>query len=162
MFFFELTGASAQTKQYCYSLTSGNYCINLTEETITAEAGLCVVVPCSFSPGYYFTPRNIVWFKCDTSKSKCVESYMIFHTNQNKVHSAFKGRVTLLEPDVSQWNCSIIVNDLKESDSGLYQVRVNGLLSNEANGITFTRRSSISVSGKKSFNKNKHVDFFVL
>ncbi|XP_037532490.1 sialic acid-binding Ig-like lectin 5, partial [Nematolebias whitei] len=106
-----------------------------------------VVVPCSFIPSYYFTPKYIVWFKCDASKTKCVESDMIFHTNPNKFQSEFKGRVSLLEPDVSQRNCSIIINDLKKSDSGTYQIRVNGLLLDETSGITFYIRSPVSVRG---------------
>uniref|UniRef100_A0A3Q3GU27 B-cell receptor CD22 n=1 Tax=Kryptolebias marmoratus TaxID=37003 RepID=A0A3Q3GU27_KRYMA len=110
----------------------------------TAEAGLCVVIPCSFTTGYYFSPTNVVWFKCEATKKKCVDSDIIFHTtNFNKVQTTFKGRVSLLEPDLDQRNCSIIINDLQESDSGLYQLRVNGFLNYLSNGITFPSRSAV-------------------
>ncbi|XP_067366107.1 uncharacterized protein [Channa argus] len=126
-----------------------NFCISLIEGKITAEAGLCVVIPCSFSTDPGFTSRSIVWFRCEPSKPKCTESNMIFHTNKNnqKVQSEFRERVSLLESKISQKNCSIIINDLKESDSGSYQLRVNGLLSGKLDGFTFIPRATVSVKG---------------
>ncbi|KAG8009882.1 Sialic acid-binding Ig-like lectin 5 [Nibea albiflora] len=119
------------------------FCMTLNEGVITAEAGLCAVIPCLFTPGYGFTPKHIVWYKCDAQKQRCSDSDMIFHTNKNnpKVQSGFRGRVSLLEPDVNQKNCSIIINDLTESDSGSYQLRVHGF----QDGFTFTPRATISV-----------------
>ncbi|XP_028428478.1 sialic acid-binding Ig-like lectin 10 [Perca flavescens] len=138
------TGASVGGTPFC----DNRFCITLSGE-ITAEAGLCVVIPCSFTTSYYFTPQNIVWYKCEPSKQKCSDPDIIFHTNKNnnKTQSGFKGRVSLLEPDVSRRNCSIIVNDLTESDSGSYQLRVNGYLNGRKDGFTFSPRTTVSVKG---------------
>ncbi|XP_044215584.1 sialic acid-binding Ig-like lectin 10 [Thunnus albacares] len=137
------TGASAQEKQYCQN----RFCITLTEGEITAEAGLCVVIPCSFTTGFAFTTQHIVWYKCEPSKQRCDNSDIIFHTNKNniKVQPGFKGRVSLLESDLSQKNCSIIINDLTASDSGSYQLRVNGVQFQKSNGFTFSFRATVSV-----------------
>ncbi|XP_039974447.1 sialic acid-binding Ig-like lectin 14 isoform X2 [Xiphias gladius] len=139
------TGASVRERQVC----QGPYCITLTDGAITAEAGLCVVIPCSFTTYYWFTPQHIVWYKCEPTKQKCGDSDVIFHTKKNnrKVQPGFTGRVSLLEPDVTLKNCSIIINDLKESDSGLYQLGVNGVVSGQADGFTYAQRATVSVHG---------------
>ncbi|XP_067367046.1 sialic acid-binding Ig-like lectin 16 [Channa argus] len=126
-----------------------NYCISLIEGEITAEAGLCVVIPCSFITDPDFTPQYVVWFRCEPSKTRCTETDMIFHSNKNNqnVQSEFRERVSHLEPEISQNNCSIIINDLKKSDSGSYQLRVNGLLSGKQDGFTFIPRATVSVKG---------------
>uniref|UniRef100_A0A3Q4HE83 B-cell receptor CD22 n=1 Tax=Neolamprologus brichardi TaxID=32507 RepID=A0A3Q4HE83_NEOBR len=114
------------------------YCVTLSERELTAEAGLCVVIPCSFTTAANFAPKHIVWYKCKSCK-KYSDADIIFHSNKNnkKVQSGFKGRVSRLEPDVSQKNCSIIINDLKESDSGFYQLRVTGVLNGKQDGYSF-------------------------
>ncbi|KAL7393322.1 hypothetical protein ABVT39_009389 [Epinephelus coioides] len=139
------TGSFPEGKKNCQQ---GSYCITLSEGEITAEAGLCVVIPCSFTTDPGFTPQHVVWYKCEPSKPKGGDSDIIFNTNNiNKVQSGFKGRVSLLEPDVTQGNCSIIVNDLAESDSGSYQVRVNHFLDGRKDGFTFSARAKVSVKG---------------
>ncbi|XP_033957394.1 sialic acid-binding Ig-like lectin 11 [Pseudochaenichthys georgianus] len=138
------TGASVWGRPYCQA---GTYCITLGEADITAEAGLCVVIPCSFSTAAAFKTQHIVWYKCKPSNRICGDSDIIFHTNKHntKVQSLFKGRVSLLQPDVSQGNCSIIINDITESDSGEYQLRVNGLLYGRSDGHTYSERAVLSV-----------------
>uniref|UniRef100_A0A8C2ZL70 Ig-like domain-containing protein n=1 Tax=Cyclopterus lumpus TaxID=8103 RepID=A0A8C2ZL70_CYCLU len=141
---FPITGESVKRLQSCYS----EFCITLIEGEITAEAGLCVVIPCFFTTGNGFTPQYVVWYKCEPPKGRCGDADVIFHTNENnnnKVQAEFLGRVSLLEPDVSQKNCSIIINELTESDSGKYQVRVNSVNYWGQERSTFSTRATVSV-----------------
>ncbi|XP_039886437.1 sialic acid-binding Ig-like lectin 10 isoform X2 [Simochromis diagramma] len=135
--------AETGTSQQC----SGQYCITLSE-TLTAEAGLCVVIPCSFTTGFGFKPKHIVWYKCEAN-SRCVyDDEIIFHSKNNiRVQYGFEGRVSLLEPDIRQNNCSIIINDLKESDSGLYRIRANGEINWREDGFTSIQKTTVSVEG---------------
>ncbi|XP_026225945.1 sialic acid-binding Ig-like lectin 5 [Anabas testudineus] len=130
---------------------SGSYCTNLTKGIITAEAGLCVILPCSFTTEADFSFTEIIWFKCNSAtKEKCDKSdtgKLIFNSSNNEnIESEFKGRVSLLEPDVSKKNCSIIINDLRKSDSGSYQLRVNGNKDGKTDGFTFTTTATITVT----------------
>uniref|UniRef100_A0A672FIA2 Ig-like domain-containing protein n=1 Tax=Salarias fasciatus TaxID=181472 RepID=A0A672FIA2_SALFA len=121
-----------------------SFCIALPEE-LTAEAGLCVVIPCFFTAG--FTARHAVWYQCQETKDRCGDVDIIFHTNNNnrKGQPGFRGRVSLLEPDVRQRICSIVINDLKESDSGAYQFRVIG--TRDSDRYQFLQKVLISVKG---------------
>uniref|UniRef100_A0A3P9H2G9 Ig-like domain-containing protein n=1 Tax=Oryzias latipes TaxID=8090 RepID=A0A3P9H2G9_ORYLA len=115
------------------------FCISVSDEEITAESGLCVVIPCSFQTPSYFNPQHLIWFKCESDK-RCGDSDIIFHTNKNTnkpLKSEFLGRVSLLDPDLNHQNCSIIISDVRESDSGFYQFRVIGYYNGMPNGFTF-------------------------
>ncbi|XP_031601787.2 sialic acid-binding Ig-like lectin 10 isoform X2 [Oreochromis aureus] len=135
--------AETGTSQQC----NGEYCITLSER-LTAEAGLCVVIPCSFTTGFGFTPKHIVWYKCGPY-TRCDYDYeIIFHSKNNiPVRYGFEGRVSLLEPDIRQKNCSIIINDLKESDSGSYRIRVNGELYRREDGFASIQKTTVLVEG---------------
>ncbi|XP_019719452.1 sialic acid-binding Ig-like lectin 14 isoform X2 [Hippocampus comes] len=136
------TASASQSNNFCM----GSFCINLDKTEIVSEAGLCTVIPCSFS-AIDFTPQSIVWFKCSQSKSRCGDSEIIFHSkNTGKILDGFRGRVRMLQSDVSLWDCSIMVNELTPSDSGAYQLRVNGLLRNTNEGFTFKKRVLITVT----------------
>ncbi|XP_042279553.1 uncharacterized protein LOC121905402 [Thunnus maccoyii] len=121
------------------------YCITLSEVEITAEAGLCVVIPCNFTIADNFIVKRVIWYKCDQGKTKC-DSDIIFDTNN--INKNQTGRVSLLEPDLSKKNCSIIINDLTKSDSGSYQLRVNG--TGKQDGYTFPHYATISVKDLSS------------
>ncbi|XP_028281126.1 sialic acid-binding Ig-like lectin 14 [Parambassis ranga] len=134
------TGASVWGQQHC---PQQGYCVTLSEGELTAEAGLCVVILCSVTTT--FTPKHVIWSKCKTAEETLWDSNRIFHTKSQSVQSEFRGRVSLLEPDVSQRNCSIMINDLRESDSGFYQLRVEG--SNKSDAFTFTSKAAVTVKG---------------
>ncbi|XP_054477345.1 sialic acid-binding Ig-like lectin 10 [Anoplopoma fimbria] len=138
------TGASVGERTQCLE----QFCITLTGGEITAEAGLCVVIPCSFNSTNGFTLQHMLFMKCEPYTKYCQESDMIFSTDENnQVQSGFMGRVSLLEPDMSQRNCSIIINDLTESDSGSYQLRIEYSQYNNNKGFTFQLKSNVSVKG---------------
>uniref|UniRef100_A0AAX7T3H4 Immunoglobulin domain-containing protein n=1 Tax=Astatotilapia calliptera TaxID=8154 RepID=A0AAX7T3H4_ASTCA len=127
-------------RQHCVS----GYCVTLNEGEVTVEAGLCVVIPCSYRTGDGFTPKHIAWYKCEVSEPRCGNPIMIFHTNNSiKVQSGFKARVSFLEPDLSQNNCSIFINKLKQSDSGSYHLRVIGELNGKPDGFSFSPRVTL-------------------
>uniref|UniRef100_A0A3B4HCA3 Ig-like domain-containing protein n=1 Tax=Pundamilia nyererei TaxID=303518 RepID=A0A3B4HCA3_9CICH len=135
-------GASAWGRQHCVS----GYCVTLNDGEVTVEAGLCVVIPCSYRTGDGFTPKHIAWYKCEVSEPRCGNPIMIFHTNNSiKVQSGFKARVSFLEPDLSQNNCSFFINKLKQSDSGSYHLRVIGELNGKPDGFSFSPRVTVYV-----------------
>uniref|UniRef100_A0A8C6UEU6 Ig-like domain-containing protein n=1 Tax=Neogobius melanostomus TaxID=47308 RepID=A0A8C6UEU6_9GOBI len=114
-----------------------SFCVKLNKDVITAETGLCAVIHCSFSTPSDFYPSSLAWFKCEPGR-RCTDSDIMFHSkNKNKIQSSFLGR-----PDLSQRNCSIIINDLQLSDSGTYHFRVN----RDNDGFSFTfSRATVSV-----------------
>ncbi|XP_061885850.1 sialic acid-binding Ig-like lectin 5 [Entelurus aequoreus] len=127
-------GQASQSDYACW----GGFCIHVGSRQITSEVGLCAVLPCSYS-AENFTPQSVVWFKCDQDK-KCTNSDIVFHSkNMNKTRNSFKGKISLLEQDVSRRNCSIIIHDLSQSDSGFYQLRINGLFGGNTDGFNFNQ-----------------------
>ncbi|XP_068179345.1 sialic acid-binding Ig-like lectin 12 isoform X2 [Antennarius striatus] len=113
-----------------------NICITLPRTEITAEAGLCVEIPCSMN---YRGIQNIEWNKCDSSfqcNSKIFNIFSMFVP---------ESRVFLL--DLNLRSCSIIINNLTESDSGLYKLRVYTTSEPKSpNGIQFNPGVNITVT----------------
>ncbi|XP_026225929.1 sialic acid-binding Ig-like lectin 14 [Anabas testudineus] len=130
---------------------TGSYCITLPEREITAEAGLCVVLPCSFTNDAVFNVTGFIWYKCDSStKQRCDMSAagkLIFNSSSNEnVQPEFRGRVSLLETNVTKKNCSIIINDLRKSDSGSYELRLVGNKDGKTDGFTFISKATITIT----------------
>ncbi|CAI5662089.1 unnamed protein product [Oreochromis niloticus] len=91
--------------------------VTLSQINITAEAGLYAVLPCSFTTDDGFDAKSITLYK---------HGKTIFDSSDDqKNNSEFQRRVSLLESDLKMKNCSVIINDLTETDSGSYQVRVS-------------------------------------
>uniref|UniRef100_A0A8C6UI88 Ig-like domain-containing protein n=1 Tax=Neogobius melanostomus TaxID=47308 RepID=A0A8C6UI88_9GOBI len=118
------------------------FCVTLNKDVITAETGLCAVIHCSFNIPSDINPTSLAWFKCEPG-GRCTDSDIIFHSkDKNKIQSSFSGRVLLLEPNLSQRNCSIIINDLQLSDSGTYHFKLNR--DNDRFSFSFSR-ATVSV-----------------
>ncbi|XP_030248821.1 sialic acid-binding Ig-like lectin 5 [Sparus aurata] len=106
---------------------------------ISAVAGLCVVIPCNLTADSGFTLESAAWYKCEQNCTDSELKLSMNNTNSN-AQPGFRGRVSLLEPDLG--NCSIIINDLTSSDSGSYQLIV---LNGTTQGFTFHRAVKITV-----------------
>ncbi|KAM9782775.1 myeloid cell surface antigen CD33-like [Neosynchiropus ocellatus] len=133
----------ARLKETC---PHGGFCVTLDDEVITAERGLCVEIPCSFKTPQSFTPQHMLWYRCERQdQERCDHSSDPIYSSDRSsaIRKGFKGRVSLLESDVSQGNCSIIINDLSPSDSGWYQLRVIGT----SDQYSFGTKQQISVRG---------------
>ena len=114
---------------------------------ISAEAGLCVVIPCNLTADSGFTLESAAWYKCEQNCTDSDIKLSLNNTNSN-AQPGSRGRVSLLEPDLAQNNCSIIINDLSGSDSGSYQLSV---LNGTMQGFTF-HRATITVQGIQCCN----------
>lgn len=142
--FASFAGSSGQLTGSCMD----RLCITVEKE-ITAEAGLCVIIPCS-SP-LHRRLGSILWFKCE-SKQECDKPVKIFSQDNNGVQDGFKGRVSLLEPNIVERDCSIIINDLTESDSGSYELRLARFPFRLELEPSLSLRSTVSVKGMKTVN----------
>ncbi|XP_054903046.1 sialic acid-binding Ig-like lectin 14 [Poeciliopsis prolifica] len=130
-----------QRKKFCQH---EGFCVTLNENEIRAEAGLCALIPCSFTS--LFAPEHIIWYKCGPTEAKCDNSDPIFHSDKNKdnIQPGFKGRMSLLDLNMAEKNCSMVINDLKKSDSGSYQLRVEGNNTREA--YTYLAKANLSLA----------------
>ncbi|XP_005950380.2 sialic acid-binding Ig-like lectin 12, partial [Haplochromis burtoni] len=89
--------------------------ITQSDENVSAQDGLCVVLACSVTKEDGDV-ENITWYKHDGNITKTIFG----SSNNTETDSEFEGRVSLLEADLKNKNCSIIINDLTKSDSGAY------------------------------------------
>ncbi|XP_023186977.1 sialic acid-binding Ig-like lectin 10 [Xiphophorus maculatus] len=127
------------------------YCVSFNEDEIRAEAGLCAVIPCSFTS--FFVPEHIIWYKCEKLEDNCAKSVPVFHSDKNEenIQPGFKGRVSLLHLNMTEKNCSMVINDLQKSDSGSYQLRVVGKETGEAFAyLAKTKLSLVDLNQKPS------------
>ncbi|KAM8826629.1 sialic acid-binding Ig-like lectin 14 isoform 2-T2 [Synchiropus picturatus] len=139
----EHIGVQAGLKETC---PHEGYCVTLDDGVITAKSGLCVEIPCSFKTPQSFTPQHMLWFRCvRQGQDRCDHSPDLICSSDSSsaIREGFEGRVSLLESDVSQRSCSIIINDLSPSDSGWYQLRVTS----KDNAYTYVTKQEISVRG---------------
>ena len=120
---------------------------------LEAEVGTSVILNCTFQiHDDEFVPKSVTWTKCNESKIICPDSDMIFHSDEcddtlRPVQDEFKGRVSLLEPDITQKNASIVIRDLRVSDTGSYQLVAYGSRNGEPWWTSFRLKKPITATG---------------
>lgn len=125
--------------------------ITQSDENVSAQAGLCVVLACSFTTDG--DVENITWYKHDGNITKTIFG----SSNNTKTHSEFEGRVSLLEADLKK-NCSIIINDLIKSDSGSYHA-----VAKTKTHCTLIANITVTVTGIKTYHKySLHSDHVIM
>lgn len=138
------TGPSTSVRKYC----SDNLCVTLNEAEVSAEAGLCAVIPCSFPDILFAGLSQIYWFKCESAE-ECNNPVMIFQHNR-QFDNTLNANVSLLEyNDSYAKTCSIIISDLTESDSGSYYPKIAFLQLEYPS----PQRTTVSVKGTKGYSK---------
>lgn len=135
--------------------------VTLSDREIRAEAGLCVVIPCYLNSSPGFMLQSVAWSKCQRSKSRCQDSDVIFNSADHSLYAGFRGRLSLLDKFPN--NCSIIINDLTESDSGSYQLSVDtyGDMMRKPDRYTFSTRANVTVRGTNSLRVSHYVAVFI-
>ncbi|XP_041797526.1 hemicentin-1-like [Chelmon rostratus] len=103
---------------------------------ITPEAGLCVEIRCYSTTDFGFTVVSTVGYKCEHN---CTDSDIILRLKNTSAHAQSGFGVSLLDRNLSQTNCIIIITDLTKSDSGSYQLTVlNGRTQGSTSHETFS------------------------
>ncbi|XP_033182279.1 sialoadhesin-like [Anabas testudineus] len=80
--------------------------------------GSCVVIPCSYNypeSGKQITGYTGIWYK--------VIEDVIYHKDKNQIKQEFKGRTELVG-DITQKNCSLKIDPLRQSDRGPFYFRI--------------------------------------
>lgn len=108
----------------------------LKPTNLTAAAGQCVVLECSFE-------NNVTSFAwCKNGQSGECNLAIFNSSNNSTVDSKFLGRVTMLEPDLKKKKCSIIITNLTTTGTGVYKVEAKA-----ANGCTYLSKANITIEG---------------
>uniref|UniRef100_A0A3Q1JHM7 Ig-like domain-containing protein n=1 Tax=Anabas testudineus TaxID=64144 RepID=A0A3Q1JHM7_ANATE len=80
--------------------------------------GSCVVIPCSYNypeSGKQITGYTGIWYKE-------IED-VIYHKDKNQIKQEYKGRTELVG-DITQKNCSLKIDPLRQSDRGPFYFRI--------------------------------------
>uniref|UniRef100_A0A674CB73 B-cell receptor CD22 n=1 Tax=Salmo trutta TaxID=8032 RepID=A0A674CB73_SALTR len=119
--------------------TASPWTIAFSPAKITGEKGLCAVISCTFNHAKNFNPTAAMWLKCKKNGNCDLDGDIIIHSETpSKAQEGYKQRVSLLETDLTKKNCSVIINDIRENDTGEYQFRL-------LNAYTYPKKVKITV-----------------
>lgn len=104
---------------------ANTYRITFIPEKITVVT-VVNVISCTFNHPDSVKPTAATWYKCPTNGNCDKDKHIIFHSKDPSKAQEGKNRVSLLETDLTKKNCSVIINDVRENDTGEYQLRMKG------------------------------------
>ncbi|MFT7800650.1 sialic acid-binding Ig-like lectin 6 [Arapaima gigas] len=130
---------------------SGSWTANISQ-SVSALRGTCVVIPCSYThpdtgPGT-IRSRKGYWYT-DEKEPKTV-----FRTETKDIHPDYRGRTHLLG-NISAGNCSLMVDNVRETDSQsmYFRIHVEGL----DNYSYLKHKVSISVQAAPSLEASRNL-----
>ncbi|XP_061119568.1 B-cell receptor CD22-like isoform X2 [Conger conger] len=88
---------------------------------IYAVPGSAVIIPCLYGypdPGQRYRVRSVMWCR---NQAYCVTPRYVYHSEGIFPELAYQGRVEYLGDEAN--NCTLKINDLRVSDSGMYVFR---------------------------------------
>eukprot|EP00063_Salmo_salar_P081213 XP_014056048.1 PREDICTED: sialic acid-binding Ig-like lectin 5 isoform X3 [Salmo salar] len=134
--------ATCKRQQQPSPRTASPWTIAFSPAKITGEKGLCAVISCTFNHAKNFNPTAAMWLKCKKNGNCDPDEDIIIHSETpSKAQEGYKQRVSLLETDLTKKNCSVIINDIRENDTGEYQFRL-------LNANTYPKKVKITVKGQ--------------
>ncbi|XP_028837185.1 myelin-associated glycoprotein isoform X2 [Denticeps clupeoides] len=91
---------------------------------VPALEGTCVLIPCSFTKPMSPTAVEVrLLYHRSTPIGSLFPSRSVFSTGDSRVHKDYRGRVTLTG-DTSQGDCSVTLSEVREKDTGSYELEI--------------------------------------
>uniref|UniRef100_A0A8C1R7K6 Si:dkey-24p1.7 n=1 Tax=Cyprinus carpio TaxID=7962 RepID=A0A8C1R7K6_CYPCA len=113
----------------CTGQENNDWNITFNPPEVTAVAGLCVLISCTFTYPDEAKPSNVLWNECNKI-GKCGEIFNLNGTKEKvngikvEKENIKPGRIEMLEPDLTKNNCSIIMKNITPSDKKYYMLRL--------------------------------------
>ncbi|MBN3311796.1 BT2A2 protein, partial [Atractosteus spatula] len=100
--------------------SAGQVKVVVPSSSMLAIKGSSIVLPCHLEPETSAAGMEVRWFKGSFT------DFLYLHKNgKETVGSVYKGRVSLVHPDLEKGNVSLLLKDITASDEGIYTCHVS-------------------------------------
>ncbi|KAK9962517.1 hypothetical protein ABG768_007875 [Culter alburnus] len=113
----------------CTGHGNKHWSITFNPPEVTAVPGLCALISCTFTyPDKAKPIDNVQWRVCSITGECKNDIFKGKVSTQNELEEkdTETKRIKMLEPDLTENNCSIIMKDIKAEDENEYAFRVEG------------------------------------
>nr|XP_015201511.1 PREDICTED: butyrophilin subfamily 2 member A2-like isoform X1 [Lepisosteus oculatus] len=102
------------------ALETGQVKVVVPSSSMLAIKDSSIVLPCHLEPETSAAGMEVRWFKGSFT------DFLYLHKNgKETVGSVYKGRVSLVHPDLEKGNVSLLLKDITASDEGIYTCHVS-------------------------------------